>query len=424
MRLQQMCADTVRFNYFGDKDKGAELKGFASQGVDVLKNLMSYNKLEQGSITRRLSNGAVVNIRSCFGSVQVNTYFPEKGKEETPVTDFSNLPDETLVYMGPDNDLSAYTTEAIIQGVLRHWYTIPSTSLAELPSKLLLVIAAPKRALTVDEVAAISKFIAVPGRRLFISPSNEPQWVNEILVQLESKFELIPIVSPFTTTVRLAGLLPDSNLMALPCYESAWLAYKGDNPVVRDINTYGVWYDNVCSIAYLYYYSPPDAQTTYIFGPELNSKIPNSGSIIHWNVDACYPAYPYTYTDTYRDDYLNWYNPYLEAEIAPMTKAVAASYEFTRNTKGWRNFTDLGVCNFNGSLLAFDNVKNIIVAGFIPAWLTNSYDPSLFTSDLFCNWLIYGRLDVTDNFKQKYFMMPWPAMPSTYEWYWPSVIQT
>jgi hypothetical protein len=419
--------ETIRYNLpieGAAREKAQAMMGSARQGIGILKDYVKFNNLQSGEVTRKFNDGSIIRISTCFGAIRADiipmmeVHEERKYKEEETL-----LGDNTLVYLG--TDFSEYTMDSIVKECLRHWSVVPQENLDGLTDRLLLVLPCPKRILTDNELAIIKVFLSSSASRIFMFPGSSITFVNLILKQLDSCLELVAITGANTTIYRMNGLLPDSTLISLPASLPAWIGVNESSthvPIVRDINGFGVWYDGICSLSYLGYYTPPDSLTEWVFGPEIIEKI-NSGTItIGWTINPDYvsPFYTKTYTDKTEDEYLTWYNPYLTAGIAPMTKSVADSYSFTRNAKGWRDFADLGICNFVESLIAFVPSERIVLCGLVPAWLTNTYAKEITTTDAFCKWLVYGTLENKDNFKQKYFMMPWPAMPRISGWVWPT----
>lgn len=414
-----MPVKTVKYIYSGDTDKARMFKGIGLQSINILDTSMRLGGLDQSKLKREFSDGTTVEVSNCFGNIAVHITSPGKVIAEEEVAVNLIEEDDVLIYMGNNNDLSEYSVDDIVKESIRHWRVIPSKIL-DLSNKKLLVIPCPKRILTDNELTAIKSFLKSPICRLFIFPGTSITYVNLILKQLESCLELVLIHGADTTTVRRCyGILPSNKIVALPATLLAWIGVNESDsciPVVKDINGFGTWYEGICSLSYLNYYSAPDENTVWMFGQEILDKLDaSSDHKVYWTTDPDYvsPYYPYTWAEfTTEVDYIAWYNTYVAKGIAPMTKSAPVGYTPTRDSNGWFNFANLGEFNFVGSMIAFVPEEKIIVTGFVPKWLTTSYDKSLSTSDMFCAWLTYGNLICTDNYKQTYFMLPWAAVPS------------
>ena len=61
---------------YGDISKAKGFVGFAKQGMEVLKNLMSFNNLDTYSMVKKFDDGTVVYFSSCFGINKVDIVCP------------------------------------------------------------------------------------------------------------------------------------------------------------------------------------------------------------------------------------------------------------------------------------------------------------------------------------------------------------
>lgn len=409
-------AETLQYRLSGDKDAAREKIAIARQGTEVLKTLMSFNKLEQGGIQKRMADGSVIVINRCFGAMTVDIFSPPKGQEEVidiPVIEKFPLP--VLVYVGPNDDFSEYTREDLIRRTLHYWGVVPESNLGNLLDRRLLVLACPKRILTDQELVIIKAFLK-GEKRVVLFCGTDAISANAILRQLESKLDFIP--SPPSGLANLSGKLPDKTLVWWPADITGWLnvnqAYWS-TALVKDWKGFGLLYNNVTALVLTfrilwdvtateqiinwigdYEYSVPliyKHNSTWAVAFDLNTTIYPTGYI------------PYLYDGMTITALQSW----MSANASHLPLYRYRPHDFVPAKTHFRygkyvNYTDLLYRECSGTTFAYATGDNIIVAAFKPSWLTMPYEPAdidaAYTTRELAAWLVSGPLVYADNFEQ------------------------
>lgn len=375
--------------------------GFSPR-VNALSMLASIMERSGGPEQVILTDGETTIKR--FGQYEKVTY---KGKEE-----IIGLIDPVLVYLG--NEFSDFTLKDIAARTMKYWNTMPKYQL-NFAGKRLLVLPSPKRVLTSNELEKINRFLEGTARRLFISCGTDTDIFNLVLDQLESIFEIIPFAT--SQDAMMSGILSTGELIALPVTTRGWFKVRdkyADLATIKDPFDKGLAFSNVISVSPAYTY-PAGTGTVWETDDVYSTEFQGLADIHYGGAGwGCFRnnLYPVSYdlddwTAISKADFMAWLTS-IETYFPLITK-VPAGHTLTRNSKGWLDFTDVALFDFIAAQLVYKSGDNVLVGGFLPAWLTTayntSYDPN-YAIKRFSEWCVYEEWGTEDKLSQMFFNMP------------------
>jgi len=434
-------ADTTNFIYSGDESKGRGLVGLASQGIEVLKNLMTYNNLKTYSIEKSLADGSHIILSSCYGAVTANIFVPPVVVEEKPKSSETPVsPQPVCVYVGTmdANHFCEYSVDDLAKKSLHYWGVLPEMTL-DLAEKKLLILPCPMRVLTAGELSIIKKFM-VGDRRVVLFAGSDTTSANLILRQLGSKLELSV---PYTSTglFNISGYITPQQLVVWPAYRTGNIGVHSSHSgeaITRDWRGYGLLYPNITTLS-------PYTITVWTDGnyPEKQAEF---GSYM-------YSVQSYAFFDTHEHDvWATW----AHLNLAPLNVAPGVPYLYTTENDfgtpaipgllGWMssisasmplyrmrphgfvrsktnfatgqyvNYNDILHREFTGAIVACAQGEHLIVAAYKPVWLTEWYSAQTLDTwymgslSKIANWMLNGNLSYVDLFNTGGFQ----ALPPAY----------
>lgn len=362
-------------------------------------------------------------ISKSFGDYIKILYNKQEGRKINPV----------LVYVGPDNNFSEYTSSDIVSGCARYWGTVPMEKL-DFTNKLLLVLPRPKRILTADELGKILKFKSGNSCRIALFCGSNESISNQILAQLGSKLEFIeytPASPGFRNIPGFIMMHGVKTLFWIPTEIKSFIGVKSNywpTATLKDFNGFGLSYSDITGIVPISIYftvgDTPEGWLNsydhYIYSESMFTVSDPLWTDIEWGNDSSpYPADYFSsgYTQS-KAELISW----IEANISelPMYHLNDNDWIPSKTTFAYglyKNYIETETTRgiFNGSFAAYADGEKIIPVGFYPSWLSKA---SGFNQDvgqaykimLFSLWLLYGKLDLySDMFNTgNRFTMPLP----------------
>jgi hypothetical protein len=321
----------------------------------------------------------------------------------------------------PDSGVVIYNYQGSMHGAISHYPdidkksfiyfgTMPARDVIEAMEYDTIVLYEPRRILT-DTEKKVFKALTAKGIRMVLFPGGDLTIFNAILEQIGSIFEVIPLASELFAGIY--GKKPDGNLLYFPVTKRGWLKVRNDYAhlaTVKDPFGRGLAFSNIVTICPAFYYKISAGFDLSAIWPEnfISEAEDHYGTgVWYCTKNSMYPS-GYALDDwpaLSKASFISW----LESiqDDMPLIDKAPLDFVFSRNDKGWVDYTDINQMDWVSANLAY-YTDNIMVAGFSPFWFCSDYNPeyeSTTSIKEFSSWL-GQKWDNVDVFSQWFYNMP------------------